>query len=206
MNKLVTRDQQLAALAAAEKRRDNAPPGVYQAQRPGSQLTPAAVVAMLQQTPAVGTLTPDAKVPSVPLPTPMSLESSMLPPTVPPSLSPSLAPSTRSSEADFTHNHAAAQARARAATMPVNDDNYNEAEDEDFIPPLPNNPEMFEELPAPPVPSASSARNALVATYMAEMSSRSSAVSAADADTMRLRDAEEENDVQSLMSTVVEDD
>jgi hypothetical protein len=83
------------------------------------------------------------------------------------------------------------------------DANDNYSDGDDFIPPLPNNPEMFEELPAPPLPSASSARAALVATYMAELSSRSSNVSA---DTVRLRDAEEENDVQSLMSTVIEDD
>lgn len=197
MNKLVTRDQQLAALAAAEKRHNSAAPsGVHQAQRPGSVLTPAAVVAMLQATPPVGTLSPDAKVPSVPLPTPASLETAMVPPSVPSSL----APSARSSEADFTQNNAITQARARAATMPADPNDNN---DDDFIPPLPNNPEMFEDLPAPPLPSASSARAALVATYMAEMSSRSSNVSA---DTMRLRDAEEEDDVQSLMSTVIEDD
>jgi hypothetical protein len=204
LNKSVTRDQQLAAFAAAEKteaRRREANGGAA-AGRPAAAAaasSPAAVVAALQANTGLRKATvgeASGSAPPRPLMPPLALESAMTAPRPPVSI----APSERSVSSYSQESVDAPVATLR--TAPSQQSMTTVEMDDDFIPDMPNDPSLYAEVPAPPLPTAASARAALIATYMRELQTRNSSV---DAESVRLRNDEEETDVIALNRALLED-
>jgi hypothetical protein len=203
LNKSVTRDQQLAAFAAAEKteaRRREANGGAAPG-RPAAAAasSPAAAVAALQANTGLRKATvgeASGSAPPRPLMPPLALESAMTAPRPPVSI----APSERSVSSYSQESVDAPVATLR--TMPSQQSMASVEMDDDFIPDMPNDPSLYAEVPAPPLPTAASARAALIATYMRELQSRNSSV---DAESVRLRNDEEETDVIALNRALLED-